>query len=325
MISTKLIRASILAMSASVALFSALSPTIAEAAAPMIKTSAPGFYRAMLGDIEITALSDGTVQLPMDKLLNDISPADYNKALAKFHLTSPIETSVNGYLINTGAKLVLVDTGAGHFFGPTLGKLAASLKASGYLPEQVDEIYITHMHGDHIGGLSDNGRALFPNAIVRADKKDADYWLSQANMDKAPESAKGGFKSAMTALQPYVAAGKFMPFDGNTELIPGVKAVAAYGHTVGHTIYQVESKGQKLMLWGDLMHVASVQFAHPEITVHFDTDSKAAKAERLKAYASAAKEGYLVGSAHLSFPGLGYLHAEGKGYAWIPLNYSSLP
>jgi glyoxylase-like metal-dependent hydrolase (beta-lactamase superfamily II) len=144
-------------------------------------------------------------------------------------------------------------------------------------------------------------------------------------MDKATADNKGGFEHAMTAFQPYIAAGKFKPFEGNTDLVPGVKAVAAYGHTPGHTIYLVESKGQKLILWGDLMHLAAMQFAHPSVAIHFDSDSKAAIAEREKAYATAAKEGYLIGSAHLSFPGLGYLHTEGKGYAWIPVNYICLP
>ncbi len=303
----------------------ALTSSFANAAAPMVKTSAPGYYRMMLGEFEITALSDGTRALPMDKLLDHITPANYTKALNKFHLTNPIETSFNAFLINTGSKLVLVDTGAGSNFGPTLGKLATNLKAAGYLPEQIDEIYITHMHGDHIGGLTAEGVAQFPNAVVRADKQEAAYWLSQENMDKAPEAGKGSFKAAMSALQPYVNAGHFSTFDGSSDLVPGVKAVAAHGHTAGHTTYLVESRGQKLILWGDLMHVAAVQFDDPSVTIHFDSDSKAAYAERKQAYAQAAKEGYLIGAAHLSFPALGYLRQQGKAYAWVPVNYSPLP
>ncbi len=297
---------------------------IANAAAPMVKTSAPGYYRMMLGDFEITALSDGTVNLPVKDLLTNTTPAAVDKALAKSYLKNPLETSVNGYLINTGEKLVLVDTGAAGLFGPTLGNLVANLKASGYQPEQVDEIYITHMHADHVGGLMAGDKRAFPNAIVRADKHDADFWLSQANLDKAAVDDKGFFQGAMASINPYVKADKFKSFDGNTELVAGIKAVASRGHTPGHSIYAVESKGQKLMLWGDLMHVASVQFENPGVTIKFDTDSKAAAAQRKKAYADAAKLGYLVGSAHLSFPGIGYLRAEGKGYAWIPVNYSNL-
>ncbi|MBC3920751.1 MBL fold metallo-hydrolase [Undibacterium sp. CY18W] len=297
----------------------------AHAAASMAKTSAPGFYRSMLGDFEITVLSDGTVPLPVDKLLTNTTPEKVGKALAKYHQQSPLVTSFNAFLINTGSKLILIDSGAGVFFGPTVGKLQANLKASGYLPEQIDEIYITHMHADHIGGLVDGDKAVYPNAIVRIDQHDTDFWLSQENLDKAKADAKGSFEKSIAILKPYVQAGKLKPFEGNTELAPGIKAVAAHGHTPGHTTYKIESKGQTLMLWGDLMHVAAVQFDNPAVTIQFDSDSKAAYAQRQKAYADAAQQGYLVGAAHLAFPALGYVRKEGKGYAWTPLNYAPLP
>jgi glyoxylase-like metal-dependent hydrolase (beta-lactamase superfamily II) len=293
----------------------------AHAAAPQVKVQAPGFYRMMLGDFEVTALSDGTADLPVDKLLTNTSVAKTEKALAKSFQKAPVETSVNGYLINTGTQLVLVDTGADILFGPTLGKLLVNLKAAGYEPEQVDVVLITHMHADHVGGLIAGDKLAFPNATVHADRHDADYWLSQANMDKAPADAKDFFRGAMASLNPYVSAGKFKPFEGDTELVPGIRAHVAAGHTPGHSTYVVESKGQKLVLWGDLMHVAAVQFADPSVTIQFDVDSKAAAVQRKKAYADAAKQGYWVGAAHLSFPGLGHLRSEGVGYAWVPVNY----
>ena len=143
--------------------------SMAVAAAPQLKTSAPGYYRMMLGDFEVTALSDGTVDLHMEQLLTNITAAKIRSALAKAYLKDPVEASVNAYLINTGSKLVLIDAGSGTLFGPTVGKLMTSLKASGYQPEQVDEIYITHMHADHVGGLIVGSQIAFPNAIVRAD------------------------------------------------------------------------------------------------------------------------------------------------------------
>lgn len=329
MISSRFLRTSLsVAMTVLMAGSAGLSATYsssASAAAPLSKVAAPGFYRTTLGYFEITALSDGTVQLPMEKLLTNTTPAKVNKALEKYHLSTPVDASVNAYLINTGNKLVLIDAGAGKLFGPTLGKLVSSLKASGYTPDQIDEIYITHMHADHVGGLTDDNGPVFPNAVVRADVHDADFWLSEENLNKAAEGDKGFFQGAMISLFPYIKAGKFKPFSGNTDLMPGIKAVSTYGHTPGHTIYEIESAGQKLVLWGDLMHVAAVQFENPSVTIQFDSDSKNAAIQRKKAYADAAKQGYLVGSAHISFPGLGYVRPEGKAYAWTPINYVSWP
>ncbi len=303
-----------------------LLTSTAFAAAPMVKSQAPGFYRTMIGDFEVTAISDGTVKLPVKTLLTNIKPAAIDKALKRAYLPEQVETSVNTYLINTGSKLVLIDTGAAGLFGPTLGNLTANMKAAGYTPDQVDEVYITHMHPDHVGGLVAGGVIAFPNAIVRADKADADFWLSEANMKAAPKESQGFFQGAMASINPYIAAGKFKTFAGSTELVPGVRAQASHGHTAGHTVYVVESKGEKLVLWGDLMHVAAVQFDNPAVTIQFDTDSKAAAKERAKAYADAAKNAYLVGSAHLSFPGMGRVRkdAGSKGYTWVPVNYSSL-
>jgi glyoxylase-like metal-dependent hydrolase (beta-lactamase superfamily II) len=259
----------------------------------------------------------------VDKLLTNTTAASVQKALAYYYLRSPLPSSFNGYLINTGSKLVLVDAGAGSLFGPTLGKLVASLKAAGYSPEQVDEIYITHMHPDHVGGLVANGQRVFPNAVVRAAQPEADYWLSQANLDKAPEGSKDFFKGAMASIKPYQDAGKFQPFAGNVELVPGVHSLVTHGHTPGHSTYVIESKGQKLVLWGDLIHVAPVQMAHPKIAIQFDTDPKEAVAQRKLAFDAAAKDGFWGAGAHLSFPGIGHLRSKGEGYDWIPVNFEN--
>jgi glyoxylase-like metal-dependent hydrolase (beta-lactamase superfamily II) len=295
----------------------------AHAEAPAAKGQSPGWYRMPLGQFEVTALSDGTVALPVDKLLTNVKPERVTELLARSYLKAPVETSVNGYLINTGAKLVLIDVGAAGLFGPTLGRLVANLKASGYQPEQVDEIYITHMHPDHVGGLVAGDKPVFPNAVVRADTREGAFWLAKENMDKAPAESKGFFQGAMASLNPYVAAGRFKPFDGETELVPGVRALPARGHTPGHTIYAVESDGHRLVVWGDLMHVAAVQFVQPTATIQFDTDSKAAMPQRRQNYADAAKKGYYVAVAHVAFPGIGRLRADGRGYTWVPANYTS--
>ena len=314
----------VLSAALSLALAATLSPQ-ALAEAPMVKTQAPAYHRVLLGDFEITALGDGTVKLPVTKLLHGAADKHSDQLRANY-LGDEVDTSVNAYLINTGRKLVLVDTGAAGLFGPTLGNLLTNLKAAGYRPENVDAVLITHMHPDHVGGLMTGEQRAFPNATLHIDKKDADFWLSEANMAAAPEANKGFFQGAMVSVKPYLAAGKLKTFDGNTELMPGIRAQAANGHTPGHTLYVAESKGQKIAFWGDLMHVAAVQFNDPSVTIAFDTDTGAARAQREQAFADAAKNGYLVGVAHVSFPGLGRLNqsADGKRYTWVPLNHMGL-
>lgn len=297
-----------------------LSALPAFAAGPQLKGQAPGWYRLQLGDFEITALNDGTLDLPVDKLLQQPAPNTL-RALQHAYLGVPLETSVNAYLINTGSKIVLVDTGTAGLFGPTAGRVLANLKASGYTPEQVDEIVITHMHGDHIGGTAVDGKASFPNATLRVDKRDADFYLAPDKVAQSPSA-----QAIAANVKAYADAGRFKPFEGGAagvEIVPGVKAFPAYGHTPGHSNYVAESKGQKMMFWGDLMHVAAVQFKDPAVTIQFDSDPKAAAPEREKAYAAAAKDGYYVAVAHVSFPGIGRLRADGKGYEWLPVNYSA--
>lgn len=295
----------------------------AVASAPQVKSQAPGFYRMTLGDFEVTTVFDGVLFLDPNSLLTNTKPGQVDALLAKRHQKSPVETSVNTFLINTGTKLVLIDTGAGSLFGPTVGSLLTNLKAAGYSPEQIDDICITHMHGDHLGGLVSNGKRTFPNAVVHVDKAEADYWLSQANLDKAPAAAKGSFQAAMSVLKPYQEAGKLQAAEGGAQIAPGIRSIAAHGHTPGHSLYSVESKGEKLVLWGDLLHVAAVQFPEPAVTIAFDTDSPAARTQREKALAEAAAQGYWVGIAHVSFPGLGHVNADGKAYTWVAAEYTA--
>lgn len=293
------------------------------AEAPMVKTQA-GFYRLLLGDFEVTVLSDGPNLLPAMQLLQG-NPARIAEALKRNFLGEQVETSHNAFLVNTGTKLVLIDAGAGTLLGPHTGDLLNNLRAAGYRPEQVDEIYFTHLHVDHVGGLMVGGQRAFPNAIVRVDKRETDYWLSEANMHAAPAEMQRFFQGAIASVTPSLQAGKLTVFEGSTDLIPGVRAQSAYGHTPGHTAYVVESRGEKLVLWGDVVHAAAVQFDDPSVTIAYDVNSAEAKHERELAFAEAAKNGYLIGGAHLSFPGIGHVRSNGKqAYTFVPLNYSSL-
>jgi len=293
----------------------------ARAGSPMVRTQAPGYYRMLLGQFEITALLDGTAMLPMTQFLTDTTPAQVQHYLAREFLSDPVETSVNAFLVNTGSKLVLIDAGAAAMM-PGTGRLLENLAAAGYRPEQVDEIYITHMHGDHIAGITAAGQCAFPNARVRAARLESDYWLDPAHLASAKEDDKESFQTAQQAFAPYTREGAFSPFEDGSELIPGVRAVATHGHTPGHTSYLIESAGQKMLVLGDLIHLGAVQFPRPAVTIKFDRDSRAARAQREQVFRDAAAGGYWIAGAHLAFPGIGHLRAEnGGGYVFVPVNY----
>jgi glyoxylase-like metal-dependent hydrolase (beta-lactamase superfamily II) len=229
---------------------SVLPSASAQAAAPQVRTQAPGYYRMMLGDVEVTALSDGTVTIPLDQLLTDTTREQVEQLLARGYLKSQVETSINAFLINTGTQLALVDTGAGELFGPKSGgRLLANLRAAGYRPDQVDAVLFTHVHTDHSGGLTLGGIASFPKAIVYVDKHEADFWLNPVNERTAADGQKHGFGEAAVAFAPYLAAGKVRTFEINSELLPGIRAIRTPGHTPGHSFYEVESRGQRLRLW----------------------------------------------------------------------------
>jgi len=280
---------------------------------------APAYYRIQLGSFTIIALSDGTRALNAHQLAN-IDMADIDRTLASAGLSNPVATSFNAFLVDTGRQRILIDSGAGSLWGPKLGQLSASLRAAGYAPEQIDEVYLTHMHTDHVGGLMDGDHMRFPNAIVRASQQEADYWLDPAHLERAADDDKDSFRNAMASLHPYVAQHRFQPYTGDVELSPGIRAIASGGHTAGHTAYLVVSHGQRLLVWGDMLHVEAVQFAMPQATMRFDFDREAAVATRRQAYAAAARDGDLIAGAHLPFPGLGQVRATDGGYRWIAVN-----
>jgi glyoxylase-like metal-dependent hydrolase (beta-lactamase superfamily II) len=192
------------------------------------------------------------------------------------------------------------------------------LRASGYRPEQVDEILLTHLHADHVGGIAPGGMVAFPSAIIRSSKIDADYWLNDENEKAAHDFLRPMFEGDKVSLKPYIATGRYQPFEGEKEILPGIRALSAPGHTPGHTTYAVESRGQKLLVWGDVVHVAAIQFPDPSVTVEYDNNESQAEASRERIFSDAATEGYWIGAAHISFPGLGHVGIKGKEYVWIP-------
>lgn len=305
--------------------FVAVAP--AQAAAPMQHKQAPGFYRTMIGDYEVTALYDGGGEIDANLLHGD--PALIQSLLARSFQNDPknVPTTVQGYLVNTGSKLVLIDTGSGGHWGPpTLGKLVQNLKVSGYKPEQIDLVLLTHLHGDHVGGIYKDGKRNFPNATVMMKKADADFWLSKEIMAKAPAEAKVFFKVAQEGAAPYIAAGKWKPYEGMDEIVPGIAPSAVPGHTPGHTGYMISSKGQSLLVWGDVAHVGAVQMPHPEIGIVFDSDGAAAIKTREDLLVKLAADQTMIAAAHMPFPGLGRVRKadSGVGYDWVPATFLDL-
>lgn len=298
-----------------------------QAAAPaQQKTQVPGYYRMALGDFEVTALYDGYADLPAS-LLKGIDDKDLQSLLARMFVASEngVQTAVNAYLINTGDNLVLVDTGAAQCFGPTLGVVQNNLKASGYQPEQVDTVLLTHLHPDHACGLVNaDGSPAYPNATVEVPQAEADFWLDEATMAKAPEGMQGMFKLAQQAVAPYARMNKLKPYEAQGELLPGVSLVASPGHTPGHTSYLFQSGGQSLLVWGDIVHNHAVQFARPEVVIEFDVDSAKALESRQRLLAEAARDKLWVAGAHLPFPGLGHVRKDAQGYAWVPAEFSPI-
>jgi glyoxylase-like metal-dependent hydrolase (beta-lactamase superfamily II) len=284
----------------------------------------PGVYSFRLGEFTITALSDGTVPQDLHKVLTNTDSAEIKQSLDRNFLANPVEASINAFLIDTGDRQVLVDTGAGQLFGPGLGgKLQASLKTAGYAPDDIDLILITHVHTDHSGGLVENGRLMFPTATVYVGKPDVDLWLNPANAANAERLNldRRFFDEAAKTIKPYLDAGKLKLLSGETAILPGITARPTPGHTPGHNFYVVESGGESIEFWGDILHFGSVQFPNPRITVIYDVDSNAAAAQRSQQFARAEQSRRLVAAAHLSFPGVGHIRAEGQGYTWIPVDY----
>jgi glyoxylase-like metal-dependent hydrolase (beta-lactamase superfamily II) len=282
-----------------------------------------GYYHFKLGEVDVTALSDGTLPLPPKDLLTNTKPGEIASRLASAYQGDKVDASINAYLIKTGGRLVLIDAGTGELYGPTLNKLAAALRATGHAPEEINDILITHIHTDHTGGLMDGTRMVFPNATLHLEQKELDYWMSADNRAKAPDAAKVYFDQAVAKVKPYVDAGKVKTFHGASQLFPGLRSIPAPGHTPGHTFYALESKGEKLVFWGDLLHVAEVQMPDPAVTIAFDVDSKTAAATRKQAFADAVKGRYWVAGDHISFPGVGHLSADGAGYRWLPMTYAN--
>ena len=298
-------------------------PNAALPAQPRQLDQVPGFYRLKVGDLEVTALFDGTGAFD-PRWLNGTKAMMDGLVEAVHEDPHLLDVADTGFLVHSGKQLILVDAGAGTWWGGgAFGRLAGSLRSAGYTPEQVDMVLVTHLHSDHVGGLTTpDGKRVFPNADVYVAKAESEFWMSPDIAAKAPKDAQPFFQSAQAIAAPYVKAGKWHTFSGSEPIVDCVQLVPLPGHTPGHTGYEFSSKGQRILFWGDIVHVLRVQLPHPEVTAFFDVDQTAAAATRHQLLAELAGEDVVIAGPHMNFPALGRLRKEASGYGWAPVVFT---
>jgi glyoxylase-like metal-dependent hydrolase (beta-lactamase superfamily II) len=276
----------------------------------------PGMYHRKIGDIVVTAVSDGYLDGNLEVMRN----VDLDKAHAILSeaFRPARRTSVNTFLIHSKGRVAIIDTGSGNYLSPTAGFVQRNLASAGVDPKSIDTVLLTHMHPDHSAGLTDmsNGQLLFPNAELVMHENELPHWFDDGAMAKADErSKKLFFLAGREQVAPYQNRTRLFK---QGEVFPGVTAVPSPGHTPGHTAYLVASGNDQLMIWGDTVHVPEVQTAFPEAGMAFDTDLAAAAASRRRMFDRVSADRTLVAGMHLHFPAFARLARRGEGYALYP-------
>lgn len=311
------------ALGAGALLWSGIEPfRTAPATASPAATPLPAAHRFTLGDLEITALSDGFLPLGLE-LFPAADPAAAEALLAKAFLPKAVPTSVNAYLVTRGDQRILIDTGTASAMGPTLGHVPEALAAAGVKPDMINTVIITHLHPDHANGLiGADGKAAFPAAEVVVSTPELAFWKDDGIMSNAPGEMKSFFDMARNAIAPY--EGNIRQIEGEAEIVPGITALPAPGHTPGHLALRLGSGDANLLIFTDVVHVPALQFSRPEWAIAFDTDQEMAIATRKKILDMAAADGLLVAGMHLPFPGVGHVVREGDAYAYVPVPWPAL-
>lgn len=284
-------------------------------------------YEVKIGDIKVTALTDGTVPINVEQLFAQGTPDNLQQLLDQSFLKNPVEISINVYLLQYDTKRILIDVGSGELFGKYGGKLTESLSQVGVKPEDITDILLTHVHDDHSGGLVVAGKKVFPNAIIHVHQAEIDFWLNAKNkkpVDKLQVGAASErFAAAENMLEPYLKSKQLLTFSKKTdELLPYITAIPFAGHTPGHTVYLLSNKNEKLYFCGDLVHIGGMQFKQPFLADYFDVDIHGGAVKRKEFYESVALNKYLIAGPHISFPGMGHLKKVGQEYLWIPVPFS---
>ncbi len=286
-------------------------------AVPVPTAQIPGVYHRRIGDVVVTALSDGYLDGTVDVLQN-ISPAE-SQALLAGAFRPGRRTSVNCYLVYNAGRLALIETGSGNYLLPTAGKLQQNLKAAGVDPATIDTVILTHMHPDHSAGLADpaTGERYFPNAELVVHENEPRHWADDGAMSRASDRAKKlYFMAAREQMAPY--HNQMRTFRGSVEVFPGVVSEPMHGHTPGHSGYRIASGNASLLIWGDTIHVPEIQVPRPEVTIEFDTDPHAAAASRKRVFDMVVTDRQLIAGMHVHFPGFAHLVQDGDGYRMLP-------
>ncbi len=277
-------------------------------------TQPNGVSHIAIGEIVVSAINDGVFQASFDDLVTTDRAACENAHRGEFRLAPPWLT-INCFVIRSGDRTVLVDSG---FARKTeqVGRLAENLRAIAVAPADVDTIVMTHMHPDHEAGLTDaSGKAIFPKAELVLHENEFAFWRDDGAMARATPEGQGDFHLARAALGAYGDRVRRVKTD---EVAPGVRAFPTPGHTPGHTAWLVESNGEALLIWGDIVHFPGMQFAFPDTSVAYDVDPTAAAEARKKVLKFAAGEKLRIAGVHLDFPTFGHVVPSGAAYRFVP-------
>jgi glyoxylase-like metal-dependent hydrolase (beta-lactamase superfamily II) len=284
---------------------------------------APGFYRYKIGDITLTAINDGFAKRPLEGFVRNAEIADVKKAMEEAFLPADaLNITFTTLAIQHGGKLTLIDTGNGEFGAPTSGAWAANFKAAGLDQKDVSTVVFSHFHGDHINGFRrKDGSAVFPNAEVMVPAAEWAFWMDDAKASAAPEGMKGGFTGVRRVFGPI--AKEVKQFESGKEILPGITAIAAPGHTPGHTVFALASGSDKLMVMSDTTNHPALFARHPDWSAVFDMDGPQAAATRRKLLDMVAAERMQVAFYHAPFPATGHIAKAGNGFELVPVQWSS--